>query len=128
MDLRLKPGQKPKPANYPKHDPFFFLEPLYDSYVTSTRPASITNSILNPILAPLPDLPLNILLVIPTIDILLDEQLKFAKRLQEDVEKQRGAENGRPRRSVQSIVFEDCWHGWLECRLRCSIVYEGACS
>lgn len=81
-----------------------------------TRPASINNPILNPIIAPISDLPPKILLVTPTIDILLDEQLKFAERLKEDV--QRETEDGANaiRREVQIMLFEDCMHAWLECK------------
>jgi hypothetical protein len=119
VDLRIKPEQKPIPANYPKHDPLSFLLPLYDSYVAPTRPASTTNPVLNPILAPLSDLPRKMLLVTPTIDILLDEQMKFAKRLQEDVEEAKRNGVKGPRRDVEIMIFENCMHGWLECELPC---------
>ncbi len=78
------PGQKPIPTNYPKRDPLFFLQPLFDFYVAPTRTASLTNPVLNPILAPLSDLPPKLLLVMPTINILVEEWLKFAARLKED--------------------------------------------
>lgn len=116
VDLRLKPAEKPKPANYPKQDPLFFLEPLYDSYVAPTRPVSISNPILNPIIAPISDLPPKILLVTPTIDILLDEQLKFAERLKEDVRRETEDGANAVRREVQIMLFEDCMHGWLACK------------
>jgi hypothetical protein len=117
VDLRLTPNQKPKPANYPKHDPLSFLLPLFDSYVAPTRPASTHNPTLNPIVASLSDLPLRMLLVVPTIDILLNEQLKFVERLREDMEKERGNGIRGPRRDVQVMIFEECLHGWLECKM-----------
>jgi acetyl esterase/lipase len=87
---------------------------LFDSYVAPTRPDSNTNPILNPIIAPLSDLPPNIVLIVPTIDILLDEQLKFAERLRGEVEKAKRYGTNAPKRSVEIMIFENCIHGWLE--------------
>jgi acetyl esterase/lipase len=122
VDIRINPEQKPRPANYPKHDPFFFLLPLCDSYVAPTRPASTTNPTLNPILAPSSDLPPKMLLVTPTIDILLDRQVKFAKRLQENVEEARRDGVKGPRHDVKMMIFENCMHGWLERESPCCAV------
>ncbi len=119
VDFRLKPAEKPKPANYPKQDPLSFLQPLFDSYVAPTRPASMVNPILNPIIAPTFDLPPKILLVTPTIDILLYEQLKFAERLKEEVQKETKDGVNAIQREVQIMIFEDCMHAWLECKSPC---------
>jgi acetyl esterase/lipase len=122
VDLRPTPGHKPQPPGFPKRDPLFFLYPLFDSYVTPSRPASLTNPILNPILAKHSDLPPNIFMVIATIDILLEEQLKFSARVKEEIEKEREEGVETPKRSIRTMVFEKCLHGWLErkCSSHCS--------
>jgi len=51
------------------------------------------------------------LLIIPSIDILLVEQLTFVERVKANIEAK--GDDGRPRR-VEGMVFEDCFHGWLE--------------
>lgn len=84
-----------------------------------TRPSSTVNPVLNPIIASSFDLPPKILLVTPTIDILLDEQLKFAERLKEEVQKKPNAGANAIQREVQIMIFEDCMHAWLESKSRC---------
>ena len=66
-----------------------------------------------PIVADIKTLPDNMLLIIPSIDILLVEQLTFLERVKADIEAE--GDDGRPRR-VEGMVFEDCFHGWLERR------------
>jgi acetyl esterase/lipase len=115
VDLRPAPRQKPKPPKYPTSDPFFYLGPLIDSYVSPIRSSTLTNPILHPILADLKHLPPKMLLIVPEIDILLDEQLKFAERLKPEIERQQGDGVSAPKRSLDIEVFEDCMHGWLGC-------------
>ena len=76
----------------------------------------MTNPRAHPTLAPLEDLPANILFVIPTIDILLDEQLEMVERLQKEAaeEKKRQFPTQHTRR-IEKLTFEGQWHGWLEC-------------
>lgn len=63
---------------------------------------------MNPTLASVQDLPKEMLFVIPTVDILLDEQLEMIDRLQQEIEAtQQGAERG-----VKKAIFEGQWHGW----------------
>jgi acetyl esterase/lipase len=115
VDLRLPPAQKPRPPNYPTKDPLFFLGPLIDSYTSPVRAATITDPRLHPTLADLNALPLNMLLIVPTIDILLDEQLRFAERVGGDIERYSASGERGPKRSLQIEIFEKCLHGWLEC-------------
>lgn len=48
-------------------------------------------------------------MVVPTIDILLAEQLQFAKRVNQELE-----DEGKPGK-VEAMIMEKCFHGWLEC-------------
>lgn len=50
-------------------------------------------------------------MVVPTIDILLHEQLTFVERVKQDIESL--GERGKGRR-VEAMVMEGCFHGWLE--------------
>lgn len=69
------------------------------------------NPRLNPILAPVDTLPLKLLIVIGTIDILLNENRTFVQRVKQEIES-RGLENER---TIQFLEFEGQIHGWLEC-------------
>ena len=77
----------------------------------------------HPTLAPLEDLPENILFIVPTIDILLDEQLEMVERLQREAaeENQRQVLPQRTKR-IEKLTFDGQWHGWLECRSYTRIV------
>lgn len=112
IDLRLAPWEKPRPSNFPKTDPMAVLLPLYDSYAGSVRQAHMHDTRLNPILKPIEDLPANILLVIPGIDILVHEQLSFVERVKAEL-KASGLEHER---AVEGVVFEKAFHGWFECK------------
>ena len=70
---------------------------------------------LHPTLAPVHDLPGDILFVIPTIDFLLYEQLDMVDRLQQETRmfKEKGPDLTSIR--VEKWVFEGQLHGWLEC-------------
>lgn len=111
IDLRTPPAQKPRPPNFPKNDPLGeLIEPLTDAYVAPIREANVQNRRMNPILSPLDTLPKQLLLIIPTIDILLNEQRTFIQRIKHEIE-ERGLENER---KIQSLEFEGQIHGWLE--------------
>jgi acetyl esterase/lipase len=111
IDCRIPPINKPVPANFPKRDPIAFMLPLYDSYGLPTRPASLTDPRCNPILAEATKLPRRVLMIIPTIDILLHEQLTFVERVKDDIEKLGREGEGR---TMEAMIMDDCFHGWLE--------------
>lgn len=110
VDLRIPPEKKRKPSDYPTTDPFSFLAPLIDSYAGPKRIENIKDIRLNPMLAPLHDLPKEMLFVIPTIDILLYEQAEMIERLQKEIK----ATHSEEERRVERAVFEGQLHGWLE--------------
>ena len=111
IDLRTPPASKSRPLNYPTIDPLgWLIEPLADAYVSSVREANMKNPRLNPILAPLDTLPLKLLIVIGTIDILLSENRTFVQRLKQEIET-RGLES---KKTIQFLEFEGQIHGWLE--------------
>jgi hypothetical protein len=110
VDLRRRPADKPKPAGYPSRDPLFFLEPLFDAYAGPARAKNLNNPRLSPIVASLDTLPMNMLFIIPTLDILLEEQLSMVKRLQDEA----SINPAHSKRRIESILFEKQIHGWAE--------------
>lgn len=111
IDLRLKPEEKPRPAKFPKRDPFSFLLPLYDAYAGPSRKENMRNPRLHPIIAEKNTLPKDILFIVPEIDILVHEQLTFVERLKREIE-EAGEESER---KVEARVVEKAFHGWIEC-------------
>lgn len=108
IDLRLKPGQKPKSARLPGKDPLAVLHPLFDAYAGPARAKHMDDPRLSPALAARETLPGRILLVVPALDILVAEQMAFAERVNgEDT-----AEGGSPR--VEVMTEENGFHGYLE--------------
>jgi hypothetical protein len=93
------------------------LLPLYDSYAGPVRQACMTDDRLHPILKPIEDLPRNILLIIPNIDILVHEELTFVERVKADL-RAAGMEQDR---DVEGVVFEEAFHGWFECEYNCKL-------
>ena len=89
------------------------MQPLYDSYAVTTRPDNVTDPRCNPIIADVEMLPEKVLMVVPPVDILVHEQLTFAERVKADIEKLRKQGKGLGR-SIETIVQEGCFHGWLE--------------
>lgn len=92
------------------------------------------NPRFNPILADIMALPPQMLFVVPEVDILLDEQLKFVQRLKDDIDQVGGApdasETQKSRKELEFVtkrievmVFEDQIHGWLECMECPSLAY-----
>lgn len=114
MDLRLAPQDKPKPEGFPAKDPFAFLYPLYDSYAGPVRGENMLNPRMSPILGKLEDLPENILLVVPGIDILVHEQTTFIERLKEDAARD-PEQSGR---RFEVLYDEKGFHGYLERKMQ----------
>jgi acetyl esterase/lipase len=94
-----------------------------DAYAGPERPKYIESPLLHPILADIQSLPRNMFIVGGKVDILLHEQMTFAKRLAEEAE----AINQRLRSSIkangesvdelyhiESEFFDNQIHGWLE--------------
>lgn len=104
LDLRLEPGKKPKPVNYPKSDPLQFLLPLFDAYAQPARAKHMNDPRLNPVLARTETLPERVLLVVAAIDILYAEQMAFKERINKEAKKD----------VVETFVAQDGFHGYLE--------------
>lgn len=104
LDLRLEPGKKPKPVNYPKSDPLQFLLPLFDAYAQPARAKHMDDPRLNPVLARTETLPERVLLVVAAIDILYAEQMAFKERINKEAK----------RDVVETFVAQAGFHGYLE--------------
>lgn len=116
MDLRLKPSEKPRPLTaagvdrMPKNDPSRVLFPLMDAYAERAREEHKDDPRLSPMLARMETLPPDVLLIVPAVDILVHEQLTFARRIREEIDADfHGMGKGR---SFESVVYEDGFHGW----------------
>ncbi len=96
----------------PSFDAVWFLLPLFDAYAGPKRFQHMENARMNPILAPLHELPKDMLFVIPTVDFLLYEQIEMVARLQNEIE----ATQQKDDRTVEKAMFEGQFHGWLERR------------
>lgn len=110
VDLRIPPTQKSFPLSekdrIPPFDPLSFMMPLYDLYARSGRDQGFAaDARLSPCLARPEDLPPRTMMVVPTIDILVDEQTEFARRINEAGETR-----------VEILEMPGCLHGWLECK------------
>lgn len=84
--------------------------PLYDAYAGPVRERTMTDIKLNPILRELNELPQNVLLIVPGIDICVHEQLTFIERIRNEQE----AKDPNEGRRFEAMVFEKGFHGWLE--------------
>ena len=109
VDLRLPPWDKRKPPDWPSFDLLWFLLPLFDAYAGPNRIKHIKDKRMSPTLAPLNELPKEMLFIIPTIDFLFYEQMEMVEKLENEI-KETKAE-----RRVDALVFERQIHGWLEC-------------
>lgn len=113
VNLQLKPWEKPQGlppsaggmARKPVKDPMAFLLPLFDSYAGPVREREMENPRMSPFLGRVEDLPEDMLLVVPALDILVKEQLDFVQRL-------RGELCGESRR-VETLNVEKGFHGYL---------------
>lgn len=108
LDLRLEPGMKPKPVNFPKSDPLEVLLPLFDAYAQLARSTHMADPRLHPTLAKRETLPGKILLVVAAIDILYEEQMAFKERVNEEARRDCDAD------MVETFVVEEGFHGYLE--------------
>lgn len=111
-ELRLSPWQKPVPEKMPKSDPVAFLQPLFDAYAAEARSKHMDDPRLSPILAKRETLPKRILMIIPEVDILLEEQQTFANRINEEDARAGDVEQLR----VETMYAPEGFHGWLECK------------
>ncbi|KAK5679994.1 hypothetical protein LTS10_007942 [Elasticomyces elasticus] len=103
VDLRVLPWHKRKPKRFPKYDVTFLLQPLFDLYASQAREVGHTqNPRLSPILADPEKLPDDILMIVPTMDVLLDEQLTFAEKLRQCRSKR-----------LDVRLFEEQLHGFI---------------
>ncbi|KAK1826964.1 Alpha/Beta hydrolase protein [Podospora conica] len=117
VNLQLKPWEKPQGlpppvgsvAPKPVKDPMTFLLPLFDSYAGPAREREMRNPRMSPFLWQVEDLPRDMLLVVPTIDILVKEQLEFVVRLKGELE---ACMEGEDRR-VEALYVEKGFHGYL---------------
>ncbi|KAK4895105.1 hypothetical protein LTR27_006711 [Elasticomyces elasticus] len=106
VDLRIPPWQKRKPEGFPKYDVTFPLQPLFDLYAGEAREGGhAEDARLSPILTDPEKLPDDILMIVPTMDILLDEQVAFAEKLLHCKGKRVGL-----------MLFEGQLHGFIDCR------------
>ncbi|CAM1510582.1 Fc.00g009170.m01.CDS01 [Cosmosporella sp. VM-42] len=111
IDLRLKPGDKPRPEGFPKIDPLGVFLPLFDAYASQARERQMDNPRLNPTLIEREDLPEKIFMVVPQMDILVDEQVAFANRINGEDGNDEAFE-GPPR--VELLFENEGFHGYLE--------------
>ncbi|KAK2756378.1 lipase esterase family [Colletotrichum kahawae] len=109
IDLRPKPEEKPRPANFPSTDPLAFMLPLYDSYAAPAKAANRDNPRMSPYLAREETLPERMLLVVAAIDITVHEQLTFVERARKERE-----DKGKDGKSVEALYMESAFHGCLE--------------
>ena len=114
IDLRIPPHEKPKPPGFPEFDPLSFISPLFDTYAGPARAKSREDSRLNPIIASLETLPPEILMIIPKIDILLNEQENFFNRLTHEIEEEERVQGRAGLRRVEKLEFDKGFHGWIE--------------
>ncbi|KAF4875370.1 Lipase 2 [Colletotrichum siamense] len=109
IDLRPKPEEKPRPANFPSTDPLAFMLPLYDSYAAPAKAKNWDNARMSPYLASEETLPERMLLVVAAIDITIHEQLTFVERVKKERE-----DKGKDGESVEAFYLENAFHGCLE--------------
>jgi acetyl esterase/lipase len=118
VNLQLKPWEKPQGlppsaggvAREPVKDPMAFLLPLFDSYAGPVREREMENPRMSPFLGKVEDLPRDMMLVVPALDILVKEQLEFGERL-------KGEFQGKGRR-VETLYVEKGFHGYLGGKFR----------
>ncbi|KAL8735459.1 MAG: hypothetical protein Q9181_002823, partial [Wetmoreana brouardii] len=116
VDLRLPPQNKRKPPGFPSIDPLWFLFPLFDAYAGPSRIKNIGNPRLHPTLISSQDWASDALFIIPTMDILLYEQLELVERLQSETAEERKKETSKSDNMIriEKLVLEGQWHGWIE--------------
>jgi hypothetical protein len=112
MDPDSKPEEKSQPEAFPTRNPTAVLLPLMDTYSAFGRVNSSKAPRLRAILAQLNTLLNNILLIVPSINIRVHEQLIFVERLKKDIEKNL-IEREKEKR-VEGVAIENGFHGWIE--------------
>lgn len=118
IDLRLTPAEKPRPEGFPKSEPLKVLYPLFDAYATEAREAHLNNPRLSPALSKREHLPDRMLFIIAGMDIVVAEQLEFARRINEEDDSHGPRETPR----IETMVVEGMPHGYIEREfLLCSI-------
>ena len=108
VNLGLPPWEKPRPEEW--SDPLAFLQVLYDAYAGPVRTREKRNPRLSPCEAKLEQLPKRLLMVVPKVDILVQEQLGFATRLRREIDADPVRHEGR---AVQVLYVEKGFHGYL---------------
>jgi len=120
INLQLKPQEKPRPPRLAGvKDPLSVLLPLYDSYAGPVRAQEMGNPRMSPYIARLHDLPENILMIIPGLDILVHEQMTFIQRLKEEATADGGDASdisAAGARRFEYMYDDDAFHGYHECR------------
>ena len=86
--------------------------PLFDSYAGPVRGEDMSNPRLSPIVSDVQKLPPRMLLIVPSIDILVHEQLTMAERVASEIS-EKGLDKSEGR-SCEAKVIEGAFHGWLE--------------
>jgi hypothetical protein len=86
-----------------------------DSYAVSGRINNFNDPRLSPYVAKVETLPTDILMLVPSIDILVHEQLTFVQRIKADAEKDPKQKD----RKFEAIVLEGGFHGFFECKSNC---------
>lgn len=112
MELRVHPKDKPQSEAMPKNDPMRVFLPLFDSYPGPVRAANMTNPRMSPILAEVEQLPPRMLMIVPSIDILVHEQLTLAERASREIaERDLDKSEGR---MCKAKVIDGAFHGMME--------------
>jgi hypothetical protein len=107
----------------PAKDPIAVLFPLFDSYAGPMRAQNVENPRLSPMLASLDTIPEDILFVIPTIDILLHEELTFVERLR----KEAAQDPSHSKRRIETLMVEGQFHGWNDCKFGERNLFDCTC-
>jgi acetyl esterase/lipase len=108
IDLSVPPWEKPKSGRFPAFDPLAVFLRLYDAYPRLARGVEGRNPRLSPAYLPVERVPGDVLMIVAGIDILVEEQKGFVERVRRE-----SGERGLVRR-VESVVFEEGFHGWIE--------------
>lgn len=93
--------------------------PLFDAYAGPVRDRALEDDRLHPALKTRDDLPTNVLFIVASIDIVAHEQLTFIERVRNELQ-----ERGGHSRRFESVVFDNGFHGWIDCRFVLIEVYH----
>lgn len=73
---------------------------------------------MSPAIKSIHDLPADILLLVPAIDICTHEELTFVERVKADLQ----AAGVEDQRTVEAVVFGKAFHGWFERKCRSTLL------